>query len=594
MARQSTSPVQFARSIRKDTAVTMSSGRAGVVQPFAYIPVLPGDSVSGRVGIDIQLKEMPKPLLNGVHANVQAWFVPKTAHVQFAGREEYNHAITGEQIKVMKTDGSLDSRTPPPYYHLTPASGGTRNTLANSTFIKGLGLHLANGLAANLDLVDAFNLIYNFRLAAHSSRLPRRKYFAEDAAEAVSLPPAFWPSSRLSRVVPDYERALIVGALDLDVAAGQIPITGSGNVVVDRTKSLRLQFVGEDMQGNSKDITTSALIRGKGTDPQARNPDAGSLRAHMAASDDVLKYDSPVWIDPNGSLKVNTSQLFANMSGSSIGITLADIDKARTTQAFAKLRTAYAGNDATGYDNDDTIVALLMQGIVVPPDQFKRPWLLDSKRVPVGFAERFATDAANLDQSVTMGRASAQLSLNVPMQDVGGVIIVTVEVLPERVDERMSDEWLHASEFDDLPNALRDIQRVEPVDLVQNRRIDARHTAPNALYGYEPMNDRWNRDFTRLGGDFYMETPGGGWTENRSTIWQTEIVDPTFSETHFLAPSPFPHDVFADQNADAFEIVCRHVVSISGNTQIGDVLAENNDDYDAVTGAGGGQPPLLP
>lgn len=269
-----------------------------------------------------------------------------------------------------------------------------------------------------------------------------------------------------------------------------------------------------------------------------------------------------------------------------MSVTLADIDKARTTQAFAKLRTAYAGNDSTGFDNDNTIVALLMQGISVPPDQFKRPWLLDSARVPVGFAERFATDAANLDQSVTLGRASAKLSLNVPRQDVGGVVIFTVEVLPERVDERMSDEWLYCTEFDDLPNALRDVQRVEPVDLVQNRRIDAKHTQPSGLYGYEPMNDKWNRDFTRLGGDFYMATPGGGWTENRSNIWQTEIVDPTYSETHFLAPQPFPHDVFADTNADAFECVARHVVAIRGNTQIGDVLAENGDDYDAVQNGG--------
>ena len=60
---------------------------------------------------------------------------------------------------------------------------------------------------------------------------------------------------------------------------------------------------------------------------------------------------------------------------------------------------------------------------------------------------------------------------------------------------------------------LPDIQRIEPVDMVLNRRIDARHTAPTGLYGYEPMNDKWNRDFTRLGGDFYQATPGGGWTE---------------------------------------------------------------------------------
>ncbi|VDC31837.1 hypothetical protein [Pseudogemmobacter humi] len=550
MARQSTTPVQFNRSIRKDTAVTMTSSRAGVVAPVAYFPLLPGDSASGRVGVDVQLKEMPKPLLNGVFANFQAWFVPKSAFPKFSGRDELMHSMTGAAIKSL---GAAD-RTPPTYFTKVVSGGGLGNVLSSPLY-KVLGLHGNPTEAVNTDLIDAFNLIYNFRLAAHSSRLPRRKYAVEDLNASTTLPPAFWPSSRFSRVVPDYERALIVGSLDLDVAAGRLPVSGIGkaNAVWD-TNNQSVRETGGKVATYAKHMAV----------------DSGTANAtfRVLGSSD------------------NFPEIYAEMAGQSLSVTLADIDKARTTQAFAKLRTAYAGNDATGFDNDDTIVALLMQGISVPPDQFKRPWLLDSKRVSVGFAERFATDAANLDASVTLGRASASLSLNVPIQDVGGVVIVTVEVLPERIDERMSDEWLHCTEFDHLPNALRDVQRVEPVDMVLNRRVDSKHSSPNGLYGFEPMNDKWNRDFTRLGGDFYMSTPGGGWTENRSNIWQTDIVNPSFSDTHYLAPSPFPHDVFADHNADAFEVVCRHAVSISGLTQIGDVLAENNDDYDAVQEAG--------
>ena len=478
MARQSTTPVQFNRSTRIDTSVLMSSARAGVVVPVGYAPLLPGDSASGRVGVDIQLKEMPKPLLNGVHANFQAWFVPKSAFPQFPGRDELMHAMTGEPIKSL----GADDRNPPPYFNVLTA--GSRDAYMSSPFIKTLGLHRISGSGVdtqpNTDLIDAFNLVYNFRLAAHSSRLERRPYAVEDIAAASTLPPAFWPSSRLSRVVPDYERALVVGSLDLDVIAGRVPISG-----------LYLPNGGPSgtYRSQNADIREKKLDQSGVDSPTATR--GGPL---FAAADDIYR------------------DIFADMAGQSIGISLADIDKARTSQAFAKLRTAYAGNDSTGFDNDDTIVALLMQGIPVPPDQFKRPWLLDSRRVPVGFAERFATDAENLDQSVTLGRASAQLSLNVPAQDVGGVIIFTVEVLPERIDERMLDEWVYMKSFNDLPNALRDIQRVEPVDLVLNRRVDARHTEPNGLYGYEPMNDKWNRDFTRLGGDFYMETPGGGWT----------------------------------------------------------------------------------
>lgn len=551
MARQSTTPVQFTHSVRKDDVVLMSSGRAGVVQPVAFIPLLAGDSASGRAGIDVALKEMPKPLLNAAFANVQAWFVPKSAHPQFPGRDELLHAMTGDVIKSL---GAAD-RAPPPFF--TNLSGANLTTAAASKVFKKLGLHVPAGATVNTDLLDALTVVYNFRLAAHSSRLPRRKYASEDLAQAGDLPPAFWPSSRLSKVVPDYERALLVGSLDLDVAAGRLPVSGIGvNAAGSTVTPTRKETGGGTKTGEAGWLSVGAA------------PGAGQTQL-------AIKQGSPAGFP----------DIWAEMAGQSFNVTLQDIDKARTTQAFAKLRTAYAGNDATGFDNDDTLVALLMQGIAVPPEEFKRPWLLDSKRVPIGFAERFATDGASLDASVTTGRASVTLSLNVPKQDVSGLIVITVEVLPERIDERMSDVWLTADTFDKLPNALRDVQRVEPVDLVLNHRIDAKHSTPAGLYGYEPMNQVWNRDYTRLGGDFYQPTPGAGWTQNRSNIWQTEIVNPTFSASHYLAPSPFPHSVFSDTLADAFEVVCRHSVSISGLTQIGDVLVENNDDYAAVQGA---------
>lgn len=548
MARQSTAPVQFNRSTRKDNCVLMTSGRAGLVQPIGFIPLLAGDSCSGRAGIDVNLKEMPRPLLNAVTANFQAWFVPKSAHPQFPGRDELMHAYTGQAIKSL---GSAD-RTPPAFF--TKLSGEAKTTAAASQFFKRLGLHIPEGAPINSDLIDAFNVIYNFRLAAHSSRLRRRKYSAEDIVAACSLPPAFWPSSRFSKVVPDYEKALIVGSLDLDVLKGRLPVSGLG--IANAREPEELVY--------------------RQTAGKAKNKKAVGWRAWAGDNHDGEAF----FFIKESKVREGFPAVFAEMKGQSVNISLAEIDKARTTQAFAKLRQAYAGNDSTGFTNDDTIIALLMQGIGMPQaDDFKRPWLLDSKRVPVGFAQRFATNSNALDASVTVGRASAQLSLNVPRQDVSGIIIITVEVLPERIDERMSDEWLLATEVSDLPDALRDVQRVEPVDMVPNRRVDAKHTQPRALYGYEPMNEKWNRDFTRLGGDFYLDNPGGGFVQARSNIWQTEIVNPKFTKHHYVAPKPFPHDVFADQKADAFECVCRHSVSIVGLTQIGDVLAENDREY---------------
>lgn len=547
MARQSTTPVPYEMTMRPDNNVTMTSGRAGVVTPLGYIPILPNESMSGSVGIDVKLAEMPRPLLNAVTAAFQAWVVPKGAMPQFPGRDELNHAMSGEPIKAL---GATD-RTPPPFY--TVLSGTPVVTAAGSRFFKTLGLHIPSGAEINTDLIDSFVLIYNFRLAAHSSRLERRKYASENLSEATALPPAFWPSGRFAHVVPDYEQALVQGSLDLDVIAGRLPVEGIG--LMSTTPSYNA--------GNGRTIIDTVTPTGRGP---------------IRSTDGTASSGNPI-VELDGS---NKPQVFAVMSGQTVGVTLNDIDKSRVKQAFAKLHAAYAGNDATGFDNEGTLVALLMQGLDPGEEAFKRPWLLDSKKVVFGMSERFATDSGNLDVSVSEGRASATLSLNVPNLPAGGTVIWTVEVLPERLDERMSDEWMLCTDFGDLPNPLYDIQRTLPVDQVLNRRIDAKHTAPNGLYGYEPMNYKWKRETTRLGGAFYQATPGAVVTESRAGIWQTDIVNPDFEGTHHLAPVPFPHDVFADSLADAFEVVSRHVATIVGNVQFGDVLTEANDDYAAV------------
>lgn len=554
MARQNTSPVSHERTTRVDTSNLMTSGRAGVVQCVGYAPINRGDSASGRVTIGFELAEMPRPLLNGVVANVQAWFVPKSAHPQFAGADEFIHSYQEDQIKAL---GQPD-RDAPDFYHIVPP-GAAMTALAASQLYMGLGLHVPTGADQNVDLVDALNLVYNFRLAAHSSRLARRPYYQEDNAESVKYPRAFWPSGRFSRTVPDYERALIVGALDLDIIAGQMPLGGIGSIAG---------------QGAAGAITVNET--GGGTE----SGDGWIIGEGRPAANAIAMLEDPE--------NIGWPALYSEMAGQTVSTTLADIDKARTTQAFAKLRTSYAGNDASGFDNDDAIVATLLQGLKVPSEQFKRPWLLDSARVPFGFDERHATDGASLDQSLSQGVAQATLSLNLPNQDNGGIIVFTVEVLPERLDEAMADEWMAINSPSKLPDALRDIQRVEPVDAVYLRRVDARHTTPDGVYGFEPMNDQWNREFTRLGGVFYQADPTNPFNEQRSAIWMSSIVDPAFNDTHFLAPEDFPHDVFADTSAPAFEVVVRHSLSIVGITQMGDMLAENNDDYEAVKNIDGG------
>lgn len=535
MARQSTNPIPFNRSQRVDNGVLMSSGRAGVVNLYGYIPVLRGDSASGSVQLDFKLAEMPKSLLNGVNVRAQAWFIPKSIHPQFAGTDEFMASYTGDTIKAL---GQPD-RAPIPFYTMLNAADSL--AAVNSPLYKQLGIHLVAGSTINTDLIDAFNLVYNFRLAAHSSRLPKKQYAVQSLSGSVALPPAFWDMGRFNRVVPDYEEALVVGSLSLDVIAGRIPIP-------------QFNRVGGPGPGGTTALRLDIAPTG------------------MAIQDATASYGLNISIAAG-------ETLFAEMAGQNVEVSLADIEKAKDTQAFAKIMQSYAGSNTTGFNAADSAIAHLMQGLSVPSDVFARPWLLDDKVVPVGFTERFSSDANALDTSINNGLASARLSINLPVSDSGGMILITAEMLPERIHERQFDDMLTFSSVSSLPDALRDVQRTLPVDVVLSRRLDAKHTTPSATYGFEPMNDKFNREFTRLGGAFYQASPTAPVTEQRAGLWQSSVVDPIYSEDHFLAPVPFPHSVFADTLAPAFEVVCAHAVVIVGLTQIGDVLLENNGEF---------------
>lgn len=517
--RQSDKAMAYDMTRRMDNASILTSGKAGVVLPFTVAPLFRGDSASGRMVLDLELAEMPRPVENAIIARAQVWCVPRPALPQFSGLDEYVHSYHGASITALNSA----SRSAPDLFTTFTWANSDRD----SDFFKTLGLHAPVGETVNTDYLDAYTLVQNFRLAAHSTKMTRYQYHSEDASAARTLKPAFWPRARMHDVVPDYERALVVGGLELDVSAGAIPV--------------RLE-----------------------NGPYANNAPIGAL-----------------YIGADGSqiTSAGDDNVFADMASQTVVTTLADIDKARTTNAFAKAQALYAGTNFSGFNNDDVIVADLMQGYNVPAELFNRPWLLDSKTVVFGQNERHATDAANLDDSVTTGRAQIALSVNVPKLEYGGIIIATVEIMPERLYERGSDPYLEAATVDDLPNALRDLQRVEPVDTVPNKRADAAHTSPDGVFGYEPMNARHKRSRTSLGGNFQQNVPGTPNTSARTAIWQVDYVDPSLTSDHWLCPSPMPQTVFSVPSADCVIVACQQQLTITGITQFGDALVEDNGEF---------------
>ena len=102
------------------------------------------------------------------------------------------------------------------------------------------------------------------------------------------------------------------------------------------------------------------------------------------------------------------TDVFAEMAQDGITVSLSNIEMARKTQAFAALRRQYNGH------TDEYIIDLLMDGITVPEQAWKQPILLGDMSTVFGMSKRYATDSANLTESVVNGITAVQQRFRAP------------------------------------------------------------------------------------------------------------------------------------------------------------------------------------
>lgn len=550
MIKHDTRPLSFPRTLRNDNQSLLTTGRAGETIPFGFIPLFREDSATGRVTVVAELAEMPKPLENAVIGRLQTWAVSRSALPQFSGIDEFTHAYQGKNITQLGAAG----RTPLALYDTISASA-VYATANGSEFMRATGLTVEASETWNTDYVDSYILVQNFRLAAHSSKMTRYDYYQEDNAAALQLKPAFWPRNRFHSVVADYEQALVVGALDLDVTSGDIPID---NIYIAENFLADTYYHVPDAALDPSSVDSGTGISMAGAPINARGIDSGG-------ADRLSAYPS------------------ISLSANPVTTTLASIDMARKQQSFAKAIAAMDGNQFSGFNNDDVLLLDLMNGLSIAPELLNRPWLLDSKTGVFGMSERHASDAANLDDSVTVGQLSLSTSINVPSMKYGGIIFSSFEFMPERLYPRASDEYLKVTTEAQLPNALRDSLNPEPTEIVTNGEIDTAHATPGGTFGYRELNGKWNRERTLLGGDFQSLTPGSPATAARTSMWQPQYVDPVLTSDHWLCPHPFPQDVFSVPGNDTVTLSVRVDCTISGLTQFGQQLVEDNSEFADIT-----------
>ena len=538
------SPIAVQKSVRSAKGRVLTSGDAGKILPLKYEWLHREDGVrSGKIRANIEMMETSEMLMNGVGVTLYAHFVPMLAFDRFNGSmDELNRSYkkengaAGSVIPFFEKNkyyepnsDSIQTSSNPHTLDTSPFGGGV---VENEVFYQTMGIH-QQATNFNTTPVEAYNAIVNHRRKARSKSLPLRNAFDHRLADA------FWINNGMQNIVPDYDQNLIDGQVTLAGLTFQAPIKA---------------------KHATNNAATSSASGSNTTNSYAWAP--SQTGTEIVDEGDYYLFD----------------EIFAELStGGNATMSLADIEQARKTAAFAKLRAKYDGID------DEHVIDLLMSGIRVPEEALKQPILLGRQRAMIGFNQRYATDGANLDKSATNGMATIDMSFRTPAMNTGGVIMITAEIVPEQLWERKKDYFLYTTDPDTLPNYLSDVLDPEKVAVVKNDHADVNHATPDGTFGYAPLNHEWQRDAVNVGGKYYRPA-NDAFDEDRAKIWTAESTNPTLNEDFYLC-SGLHKKVFADQVSDSFEITCLSDMQIVGNTVFGAGLQETDatSDYDTIT-----------
>lgn len=533
--RQTTAPLSVPRSNRNHLVQVLSSAKAGVCHPVAFIPMLREDALRAGIRINVEMLETKEILMNATSARITAYLVPLLALERFEGsRDQFDRSYMGEP---QYEGGSV---VPFIETHAMGAHG-------SNPVYKAAGLHGKAADTVNTAYLEAYNAVWNFRAKNRSPDITLRTRLMN------TLAPAFWQHSRFAHVVPDFDQAVIDGEVALNVTQGKMPVKGFGLLETGSGVS-NARLV------KTSDGQTQTFEKAWGV----QNVDGASGGVGQAK---LVVKEGTVAGFPD---------IYAELAENGVSVSLSNIELARKTQAFAKMRERFEGHD------EEYIIDMLMDGLSIPDQALKQPILLADRTVRFGQAKRYATDAGNLAESAVSGAASVDIMLRVPKINTGGVVVVIAEFYPEQLFERQRDPFFHSANVTAWPEYLRDTLDPEKVDVVLNAEVDTDHATPAGVFGYAPMGWKWNASGPKVGGKFYRPSVNTGTDEERQRLWAVEDVNPALSSSFYLVDE-IHQKPFLDTAADPFELTASGNAVINGNTVFGGLLVEATNNYDKVS-----------
>lgn len=537
--RKQTQPLIVPRTLRNHEIMVGTTMPAGKLVPIAFVGLLREEAVRRTVvRLSFEQYETAELLMNGVNVEVMAHFVPHLALDRFHGSfDAFNRSWGGLPV--------AGSETVIPYFetHAMPAPG-------TAPIFQYAGLHEKQGVLVNSAFRESYNQVVNHLYRNKSLDLEMREL------DDMTLAACLWHHDKFRHMVPNFDQSLIFGDVPLqfnsDSGALHAPVKGIGiNTGATPVFSTATNFRETGASG-----TQSKSLYTNNTDNVAR-----------IANDP----DNPGF----PKIYADVSQVLADLATDGLRLSLANIEAARNTATFARLRKQFNGLD------DGNIIDLLMSGHHIPDQYLKQPALIARSMTQFGQAKRYSTTAGEMTESVVNGATYIDLPISLPRQMTGGLIVITASVTPEQLFERQQEPFFALTSTAQLPEYVEDSLDPEKVQIVKNKRIDVDHDQAEDTFAYEPLNAEFNVRIPHIGGDFYRPQVDEEFDENRNRFWAVETENPTFSED-FLVATNMNTKPFVDQVGDTHEAVARGMLVIEGNTVFGPPLLEGNDDYDII------------
>jgi hypothetical protein len=531
IARTNTTPISVARSTRQINQIVATSMPAGKMVPVTAFPLLREDQLrNSMIHCKVDLMETAEVIKNGIKCRFMAYFVPFLAFERFnGGMDEFNRAYKKQNI--------ADGGTVTPFFNSMVAG-----TVGSIDIHKYLGFHAAPTDVINTAYIEAYNEIWNFRAVNRSQTLFNAK---KRLVTNTTLAPAFWQHEQFKYVVPDWDDVAMEGSVDLSFTSSRVNVLGLGIETGNATQA------------------TQALRQTGGTTPSVQSQSSSGIRVKtVGASPDIFP------------------DIYADLASAGIKISLANIELAKRTQWYANLKAQFEGLNGMSVD-DAHIIDLLMEGISVPDQMWKQPILIADKTEIFGIEKRWATDGANLTDAVVNGSAMCDLDMVLPRTPTGGIVMIVAEILPEQLFERGRDPLLFTTDPTALPNAMKDDLDPQKVERMANGEIDTSHATPNGLFGYRPLNWKWQMSNTRIGGKWFKSAPSNTFNEERQHFWTVEVANPAYN-SDFMISETFNTLPFVVTNQDVGEVQLQGTAIIEGNTQFGTRLWENDNAFSEV------------